>query len=97
MNYNADLSLEFQDGRLPGNATHLGMHSSVLRGACEAGPADAGSSEQQEMVIPMPGLKKEDWMTVAPFLYPVVPRATISSWTQLEVCEPLYIPHSAFH
>jgi hypothetical protein len=33
----------------------------------------------------MPGLKKEDWMTVVPFLYPVIPRATISSWSQLEV------------
>lgn len=85
MGYNADLSLEFQDGRLPGNSTLLGIHSSVLRGACEAGTADAGSSGQQELVIPMPGLKKEDWMTVVPFLYPVIPRATISSWSQLEV------------
>lgn len=84
MSYNADVSLEFQDGTLPGNSTHLGMYSSVLRGACEAGTA-ASSKQQDSLTIPMPGLTKSDWMTVTPFLYPVIPRATISSWPQLEV------------
>lgn len=88
MQYNSDVTLQFDDGTLPGNTTLLGMHSSVLRGAMEAeatgAPADS-KKRARDSIIPISGTTKDEWTEVAQFLYPVVPPPTISSWTQLEV------------
>lgn len=91
MSYGADVVVKFQDGTLPANSVVLGMCSSVLRGAVEVGglkQADVISrdtSSSNNRVIPMPGIKKGDWMQTASFLYPVVPPPVISSWDQLDV------------
>ena len=86
MQYDADVQLKFDDGDLPGKSYLLGLHSSVLQGAVEAGTAAAVSNEDSRMAtIPMPDIAKQDWMQVAAFLYPVVPPPVISSWSQLEV------------
>jgi len=88
MQYNSDVTLQFDDGTLPGNTTLLGMHSSVLRGAVEAEATGALADSRKrarDSTIPISGTTKDEWTEVAQFLYPVVPPPTISSWTQLEV------------
>jgi hypothetical protein len=94
IDFKADVTLEFQDGTMSANSTLLGLYSSVLRGATEvatAGTAGCGTSagsnrsrDSSNITIPMPSTKKDEWMQVAPFLYPVVPPPTINNWTQLE-------------
>lgn len=92
IDYNADVTLEFEDGTLAANSTLLGLYSSVLRGAVEVEAAAGGggtstsgrTQDKPRTRIPMPGTKKEDWMLVSAFLYPVLPPSTITSWTQLE-------------
>jgi hypothetical protein len=94
IDYNADVTLEFDDGNLAANSTLLGLYSSVLRGAVEVGTAAAGGagtsssgSTQNKSAgtrIPMAGTKKKDCLLLSGFLYPVLPPASISSWTQLE-------------
>lgn len=90
--YNADVTLEFEDGTLAANSTLLGLYSSVLRSAVEVeaaaggdGTSTSGGTQDKPCTrIPMPGTKKEDWMLVSAFLYPVLPPCSITSWTQLE-------------
>lgn len=96
MGYGADVVLEFQDDVLNANSIVLGLYSSVLRGAVEVSNAVAASTADGTSVgskrsrdgdsstIPIPGIKKDEWMQAAAFMYPVVPTPTISSWQQLE-------------
>jgi len=98
--FGADVELQFSDGTLMANSTALSLFSSVLRGAVEAnagkvsgnssGTPNSSSSRphkqrKKDNSIPMEGVKKEEWLQVAAFWYPVVPAPTIESWQQAEL------------
>jgi hypothetical protein len=97
MRLNADTELRFDDGGvLPANSYVLSFFSSVLRGAVEAAEAHAASrkrsssssasnSRSSTKVIPVQGVTKKQWLTVAPFWHPVTPPAVVKTWGEAEL------------
>jgi hypothetical protein len=87
MRLNPDTELRFDDGTLPANSNVLSFFSSVLRGAIEAESAhgDRSGSSSTNMVIPMQGLTKAQWLAAAPFWVPVRPAPTVQTWEEAEL------------
>lgn len=101
MALDADIVLNFEDGTVSVNSTHLRMCSKVLGHALEAATAGSGPSAEaassadaassgtrkrpRDGIIPVSGVKKHEWMAAASFLYPIAPRPVITGWDQLAV------------
>lgn len=92
MSYRADTVLQFGEEELQCNSTILGLFSSVLRGAVEAHTAGdsnnsstPASTPDSKLQIPVEGVTKEEWLTVAAFWYPVKKAAVVADWDQAEL------------
>jgi hypothetical protein len=86
MSIDADTELRFDDGVIQANSTLLSVYSSVLRAAVAAEHNSAGGNKSSStIVMPMPGLTKQQWLDVAPFWHPVEPAAVITTWTETEL------------
>lgn len=88
MSFRADTVLKFEDGELQCNSTILGLFSSVLRGAVEAHTAGGSSNSNKKpdsLQIPVEGVTKQEWLTVAAFWYPVKKAAVVRDWEQAEL------------
>uniref|UniRef100_A0A383VMB3 BTB domain-containing protein n=1 Tax=Tetradesmus obliquus TaxID=3088 RepID=A0A383VMB3_TETOB len=91
MSTKPDISLVFKgdDGTesVPAHATILMLHSPVLAQAVELAPSSSSSSSSSSAAmkeLQMPGTSKADFLTVAQFLYPILPLPKVS-WDNLEV------------
>jgi hypothetical protein len=82
MEFCFDVDLRFTNGTLPAGKAHLGMISSVLRGAIEAHNSNSSSSRLQ---IGMDGVSTKQWMQLARFLYPVPAPAEVQGWQEAEL------------
>jgi hypothetical protein len=83
MAFCSDVDLRFTNGTFPAGKAHLGMISSVLRGAIEA--SHNSNSSSSRLQIGMDGVRIEEWMQVARFLYPVPAPADIQGWHEVEL------------
>lgn len=99
MGYRADVSLAFLDGTVAACSGVLGLYSTVLNNAVKRastrsiikeGSKKRPAAELQQdaadtplPTIPMPGVKKQEWLTVAAFIYPVLPPPAIADFKQL--------------
>ena len=66
MQRDADVVLQFDDAELPSHSQVISLWSEVLRKAARLSHRNSSSPR----VIPMPGTKSSDWLTVAQFMYP---------------------------
>lgn len=90
----SDVVLEFRDASgaledVPAHSLTLRQWSEVLRMAIQAESSGSNSSDRSSsssscrIRIPMDGTKKEDWLAVMEFLYPVTPPPVVT-WDSLE-------------
>jgi hypothetical protein len=84
--------LKFGEEELQCNSTILGLFSSVLRGAVEAHTAGGknnsskpASTPNSKLQIPVEGVTKEEWLTIAAFWYPVKKAAVVADWDQAQL------------
>jgi hypothetical protein len=86
----ADVELLFGDERAPGHSQILSKWSKVLCTALETDSSSSSaarsssSSSSKITSIPMPGTRKDDWLTAMSFVYPVMPQPEVT-WENLEV------------
>jgi hypothetical protein len=92
MSLNADTELRFDDGDLEANSKVLSFFISVLCNAVEAHSAgdvnsstSTSNSSSTNIVIPMEGVTKQQWLAVAPFWHPVNPAPVIKTWAEAEL------------
>ncbi len=82
MEFCSDVDLLFTNGIMPAGKAHLGMISSVLRGAIEAHNSNSNSTRLQ---ISINDVSTEQWMQVARFCYPVPAPEEVQGWQEAEL------------
>lgn len=83
---NSDTCLVFDGNKgketVPAHASILRLHSAVLAEALNLAPSSKGAAATKE--IQMPGTSKDEFLTLAQFMYPIVPLPKVS-WDNLKV------------
>lgn len=91
MSRGADVALKLADGTVETHASILAITSDVLRDYMYSGDDSkftiCETNDRGLKVIPLPDIQLEDWMKIAPYLYPIHPTPTV----QWDILEPMLL------